>query len=266
VSRKSRATSPRHRFHVPVWLGGILALFVWYPSLLSGQTARTPVHGSVIDTISGDPVQGALLRFDTGQDIKTGTGGSFSLPAMKAGTHAVAVVTAGCRVSFASFDVDRSSQKSLILRVGVREVGEPVVPPDPLPGSKVVSSRDIEEMRVGTMAELLARVSPRLIRSVSGQPGGVPRITSRGVASAQGPISPLLIVDGVNMGSLESPEALDTIRPSDIAYLELFEGAVGGWSYGTGGSGGVIRVTTRRGGSLSPPDSDLAKCPIPRWR
>jgi iron complex outermembrane receptor protein len=239
---------------------------VWHPSALSGQVSGTPVHGSVVDTLSGDPVQGALLRFDTGQDVKTGQDGSFSVSSMEAGIHAVAIVTAGCRVSFASFEVDRSRRTSLIFRVGVAEVGGSVVPPDPLPGSKVISSRDIEGMRVGTMAELLGRVAPKLIQSVSGQPGGLPRITSRGVASAQGPISPLLIVDGVNMGSLETPDALDSVRPADIAYLELFEGAVGGWSYGTGGSGGVIRVTTKRGGSISPPGSDLSRCPIPRWR
>jgi hypothetical protein len=249
-----------------VVLGVVLTVLPWSLPGLSGQSRDLTLRGSVVDTLSGDPVPGVLLRLDTGQEVKTGLDGSFLLTGLETGTRSVAIVTAGCRITFASFDATEASQAPLVFQVGVGAVNESVVPPDPLPGSRIVSGSEIEEMHVGTMVELLRRVAPELIQSVSGQPGSQPRITSRGVASAQGPVSPILVLDGVNMGSLESPDVLDTIQPIDIAYLELFRGAMGGWSYGTGGSGGVIRVTTKRGGPLSPPNSDLKKCAIPDWR
>lgn len=208
----------------------------------------------------------ALLRFDTGRDVRAGPDGRFVVTGLEVGTRGVAIVTPGCGVSVASVQVSEGGPTEVVFRVGVEETGPPETPPSPLPGSRIVSSGEIEEMHVGSMVELLRRVAPKLIQSVSGQPGTLPRITSRGVASAQGPVSPILVLDGVNLGSLESPGALDAIHPADIAFMELFDGAIGGWSYGTGGSGGVIRVTTKRGGSVAAPGSDLTKCPIPGWR
>jgi outer membrane cobalamin receptor len=203
---------------------------------------------------------------DTGLDVRSGPDGSFSFAEVGPGTRSVAIVTSGCVVSFAAFDATEASLAPLVIQVQVRATAQDLAPPDPLPGSRLLSGEDIEELHVGTMVELLRRVAPELIQSVPGQPGGQPRITSRGVASAMEPVSPLLVVDGVNLGSLESPDVLESIQPTDIAYLEISRGSIGGWSYGTGGSGGVIRVTTRRGGTLSPPDLDLTRCAIPNWR
>ena len=56
-------------------------------------------------------------------------------------------------------------------------------------------------------------------------------------------------VDGVR--AAHGAQALDVIRPSEVETLELLPGAVAGWEFGSAGSAGVIRVTTRRGARAS---------------
>ncbi|MFC1791592.1 carboxypeptidase regulatory-like domain-containing protein [Gemmatimonadota bacterium] len=245
---------------------GLILLMAASPGFLFGQDPGFTVRGSVVDTLSGKPVPGALLRLQAGLDVKTGPDGSFELTDLPDGTYQVAIVTPGCRVTLGSFDASAASRQPLVLQVAAPLPSGLALPPDPHPGSRIVSAVDIEEMSVGTLAELLQRVAPEMIRSASVQPGSQPRVASRAVASAQGSISPILVLDGVNLGSLSSPGILDMIHPADIAFLELFRGAMGGWSYGTGASGGVLRITGKRGGFQQPPDLDLTRCALPRWR
>ena len=236
-----------------------------FPEASAAQEKTYTVEGSVVETSSGQGVPGVLLRLESGPETVTGTGGKYRFHGLPAGTHAVAIVTPSCSVQFASFDAAAASRVSLVFQV--TPMGSPGVPVSstPLPGSRVLNGREIEELHVTTFSQLLQRVSPGLIRSVPGQPGQQSRIVSRGVASALSPISPILVLDGVNMGPMDSSDMLDMIHPSDIAFLEVFRGASGGWSYGTGASGGVVRVTRKRGGESPAPDLDPRRCPIPGW-
>jgi hypothetical protein len=251
---------------------GIVRACLWsillgiFAAPASGQETEFTVRGMVIDTVRGDPVPGVLLRLDVGPKVISDRSGGYEFRDLPDGSYEVAVVTPDCQVSFGSFESRAASRVFLVFQVPPTESTNPLPPSVPLPGSKVLNAAEIEDFHVTTLADLLQRVSPGLIRSTPGQPGQQSRIRSRGVASVQGPLSPILVLDGVNLGPMESEDMLDMVKPPEIAFLEIYRGASGGWSYGTGASGGVIRITRKKGGESPPPDLDPERCPIPGWK
>jgi outer membrane cobalamin receptor len=56
---------------------------------------------------------------------------------------------------------------------------------------------------------------------------------------------------------------IDDIPVGDVALIEVVSGASGGWSYGTGGAGGVIKIHTKRGRGLLLADPE--SCELPNW-
>lgn len=73
--------------------------------------------------------------------------------------------------------------------------------------------------------------------------GGVPYLT-RNMSSGQ-PMQ--IILDGMNVGS----EFLDNIIPSDVESIEVLKSIGNTAIYGSQGSGGVLVITTKRGGGVS---------------
>ncbi|GMV06554.1 MAG: hypothetical protein AMXMBFR53_28300 [Gemmatimonadota bacterium] len=79
------------------------------------------------------------------------------------------------------------------------------------------------------------------------------------------------MVTGRDIEAMHASTLLDVlarvaIRPSGVAWIEVFRGAVGGWEVGAGGSGGLIRIQTKRGRPMEPPSLDPELCDIPGWR
>ena len=82
--------------------------------------------------------------------------------------------------------------------------------------------------------------------------------------TVQGVSPPVVVFDGVVMG--DAWGALRDLKPEDVYSLEVLRGASRGWVYGTGGSGGVIRVETRAGetgyGVAHPDRCDIGAWPV----
>jgi outer membrane cobalamin receptor len=71
-----------------------------------------------------------------------------------------------------------------------------------------------------------------------------------------------VVVDGILVS--DGVRALRDFKPTDVESLELLKGASRGWAYGTGASGGVIKVVTRQGElgyGVEHPD----RCDIGAW-
>lgn len=78
--------------------------------------------------------------------------------------------------------------------------------------------------------------------SVSSDPGAAMAIRLRGLSTLLGNTTPLYVLDGVIVYSL------DGINPNDIEDIQLLKGASAGAMYGSRASNGVIIVKTKRGG------------------
>src|SRR5207247_2022010 len=76
----------------------------------------------------------------------------------------------------------------------------------------------------------------------SPNPGSAMTIRLRGVTSILGNSTPLYIVDGVTVYSI------DVINPNDIESIEVLKGASASAMYGSKASNGVVIIKTKRGG------------------
>jgi len=78
-------------------------------------------------------------------------------------------------------------------------------------------------------------------RPSGGDPTGGIQIQLRGISTIQGDASPLVIIDGVPGGNL------NTVSPEDIASIDILRDGSAAAIYGTRGNAGVILITTEKG-------------------
>ncbi len=129
---------------------------------------------------------------------------------------------------------------------------------DPL--ALVVMAEEIAAMKVQRLSDVLRRKAPGMVGGVGGQPGDGTRLRGRTRTAASGSSQPVVVLDGVVLGSA-SIRDIDDIAPADVAFIEIRRGAAGGWSYGTGGAGGVIKIQTKRGQGLLRTDPEFCEPP-----
>ncbi|XWW46891.1 TonB-dependent receptor plug domain-containing protein [Fibrella sp. USSR17] len=79
----------------------------------------------------------------------------------------------------------------------------------------------------------------------------------RGAANFSGPIAPVFMIDGMQV----SQEAVASISPRDVAYIDVIKG-VGAALLGSQGAGGGINIITKRGG----PDNSYVNEKVPGVR
>ncbi len=95
---------------------------------------------------------------------------------------------------------------------------------------------------------LEGRISGVEIKEESGAPGGGALIRIRGVGSIGGGNEPLVVIDGIPMGSyglLQSP--LSLLDPANIETIDVLKDVSATAIYGSRGSSGVILITTKSG-------------------
>ena len=122
---------------------------------------------------------------------------------------------------------------------------------------------------------LNGKIPGAFINSNTGAPGGGVSVKLRGITSVYGNTQPLYIIDGVYIDNTATSGGLNfitkaalatnsitsnqdnqtnriaDIRPEDIQKIEVLKGASAAAIYGSRASGGVIIITTKRGGQGS---------------
>lgn len=96
---------------------------------------------------------------------------------------------------------------------------------------------------LNTSSALQGRVAGVSISNTSGAPGGEVKIRIRGANSVNNNNAPLIVLDGVAMGSL----GLQDINPYDIATIDVLKDASATAVYGSRGANGVILISTKTG-------------------
>ncbi|MBU2997296.1 TonB-dependent receptor [Cellulophaga baltica] len=109
-----------------------------------------------------------------------------------------------------------------------------------------VSSDDIENVAVSRVEDALrGKVAGLRIQTVASEAGGDPKITLRGPGSITGSSSPLIVVDGVVLGT--DSDILGSIDNNNIASISVLKDASSVAIYGSRGANGVILVTLKKG-------------------
>ncbi len=226
----------------------VAALFIVAACFLGGAqlyAQNRAISGTVLDG-SGIPIPGAAILVQGQQTVGTTTDldGKYSLSVPANATLLVSCIgfeTQMITVGTATvYDVVLQEDTQLIEETVV--IGYGVQKKSDLTGA--VASVGTEELKnlstTDAAAALQGKVSGVHILS-DGSPGSGATIRVRGYSSNSGNISPLLIVDGLQVNSISY------LDPSMIESMEVLKDAASAAIYGAEAGNGVVLITTKSG-------------------
>ncbi|MHB0756616.1 SusC/RagA family TonB-linked outer membrane protein [Polaribacter sp. M15] len=109
-----------------------------------------------------------------------------------------------------------------------------------------VTGEDLQKQSVARVEDALrGRVAGLRIQTVASEAGGDPKITLRGPGSVTGSSSPLIVVDGIVLGT--DADILATIDNNNIESLSVLKDASSVAIYGSRGANGVILINLKKG-------------------
>ncbi len=210
-----------------------------------GALAQSLIKGTVKD-VSGDPIIGASVKV---QGAKGGTitdfDGNFSL---QADNNATLVIT---YIGYTSETIKVNGRNNLSITLkedaqtlnDVVVIGYGVQKKSDLTGS--VASVKAEDLKhrstTDAAAALQGKAAGVQILNSSGKPGQGASIRVRGYSSNSSNIGPLLIVDGLQVSSIQY------LDPSMIESMEVLKDAASAAIYGAEAGNGVVLITTKSG-------------------
>lgn len=210
---------------------------------------RQTVKGTVHDN-EGAPVIGATIYSNKDRSTSTVTDidGHFSLEATKGD-----ILTASI-IGFIPENIKvegNTSSVSIILKEDIKMLDEVVVVgygvqkrSDITGAISSVDSEKANSTPTTSIAEMLRGTAPGIqVNLGSAEPGGTSSILIRGRRSLSGDNTPLYVVDGVPMSSI------DDVNSNEIAAIEVLKDASSQSIYGARAANGVILITTKRGTS-----------------
>ena len=210
---------------------------------LALRAQTIPVRGVVTDK-DGQPLIGAsVIQKDAPSNgVVTGMDGTFS---MNAPQGAVLVVSS---IGYKDQEVPAASRVNVVLEEDnellneVVVVGYGVQRKTNLTGAiSSVKAEDIQGRAIANLEQALQGKTPGVtLITTSAQPGAVPTVRIRGIAS-NGTSDPLYVVDGLLMDDISS------IDPNSIESMEVLKDAASAAIYGAQAGNGVILITTKRG-------------------
>jgi hypothetical protein len=220
------------------------------------MSARDPsagafFHGQILDSISGDPIEGVMVRMDSGESAFSDGLGRFMFTGLEQGRRLFALLTADCRVTWAEITVVNGIPRNERYRLppafgAVADEKEEIVEQRTRTSGRVMEQEEIERTGASTVLELIRRLAPAMVSPMQGDPGNISSLTSsRSRSTGAATDAPVVVIDGVRTPGVEG--TLSTMRPNEISRLEVQPGAAAGWEYGSAGASGVIKITMRRG-------------------
>ncbi|QNA45953.1 SusC/RagA family TonB-linked outer membrane protein [Lacibacter sediminis] len=228
------------------------SLFLCFCSILAFAQTKT-VTGK-ITSADNTPLSGATVMLkNSTTSTTTGNKGTFSI-SVPANSSGILVIT---YVGFESREFEIGELTTLDVKLtetstGLNEVV--VVGYGTQKKSDIISSvasiKPEKATRNATLdvGEMLrGKAAGVMITTSDAGPNGSSNILIRGRSSISGGTAPIVIADGVRIGSIND------LNPNDIAGIEILKDAAAQAIYGARASNGVILITTKRGktGKLS---------------
>lgn len=223
----------------------LFSLFVFGSAISFAQ--NNTISGTVTAEDMGSPIPGVSV-FVKGTSIGTSTDfdGNYSLNISEPN---VVLIFSYIGYATQEIKVDGKSRLNVVLIPSTESLDEVVVigygtsKKSDLTGSVVsIGGSDLKEQGISNVAgTLTGRLAGVQVISTDGAPDAEISIRVRGAGSLSQDSSPLIIVDGFPVSSLND------ISPTDIESLTVLKDASSTAIYGSRGAGGVIIVTTKSG-------------------
>jgi TonB-linked SusC/RagA family outer membrane protein len=221
----------------------LLLLLLTCGSLLFAQNRQ--IKGKVMDD-AGAPLQGVnVLLSGSQKGVQTDAAGSFTVEAP--GTGAVSLVISYSGYKSQTVRVDGKSEVSISLEKDVSALEDVVVigynsiKRKDLTGTvSSIGAAELSKIPVSSAAEAITGRLPGVqVTTTDGAPGAEIVIRVRGGGSVTQDNSPLYIVDGFPVNSIND------IAPTDIASIDILKDAATAAIYGARGANGVVIITTK---------------------
>ena len=209
-----------------------------------GAMAQSIIKGTVNDE-TGEPIIGASVRV---QGTKVGgitdLDGKFSIQADKNATLVVSYIgyttetvkLAGRNNITVTLKVDAQTLNDIVV------IGYGVQRKSDLTGSVgSVKSDDLKNLSTNDAAAALQGKVAGVNVITNGSPGSGADIRIRGISSNSGALSPLYIVDGLKVNSIQY------LDPQMIESIEVLKDGASAAIYGAEAGNGVVLVTTKKG-------------------
>ncbi len=234
------------------------------------EVNRLSITGRVTRSGSGEPDPSARVFLGSERELKTDADGRFSFPGVSPGTHRIAAVGRGCFVAVGEVAVDEGVKAYVEFKLIA-----PHLAPVPstlmewedrsgLTGSpwKVISQEELRTTGASDLLQVLQNAVPQMIGTAGGVSGRGGVRSMRGNNSVLGPSLPVFILDGVRV--MEQPDiVLGNLDPGSVARVEIFRGPAGAWVHGSGSTGGVVRIFSKRFQVMIDPDTPAERCGNP---
>lgn len=232
----------------------MLVFFQFLGGYVIAQDVPHTIQGKVVDAQTGQPVIGVTVRL---QNKNTGAAtnqeGMFTIEAMPSdilqftsiGYEVLLIPVKNQTFISAKLGASKSTLNDVVV------VGYGTQKKINMTGAvSTVNAKMIEDRPVTTLAGALQGAAAGLvITRTSGQPGAENfGIEIRGATSANGGVSPLVILDGI----AASTTVLLTLNPSDIESVTMLKDAAAASIYGAQAAGGVMIITTKKGKAGKP--------------
>ncbi len=223
----------------------LLPFALWALSLMTFAQNIT-VKGTVTDEL-GEPLIGVTVQIQgTGIGTTTGADGDYSLANVpRNGKLEISYVGMKTQI----IDVNGRTTINITLQEDSEILDEVVVVGygtqrrREITGSVAnVTSEDFNQGLTRDASDLLqGKVAGLMINSGSGDVTSSSPIRLRGITTLQNDSGPLIVIDGVPDGDL------NTVSPSDIESISVLKDATSAAIYGSRAAGGVVLITTKKG-------------------
>lgn len=208
--------------------------------------AQTNISGTVTSADDGQPIPGAnVIIKGTSNGTSTDFDGNYSIEVSSGD------ILVFSYIGYESTEVSINSQSviNITMNVDSEKLDEVVVigygtsKKSDLTGAiSTVSSKDFEKQPLSRVEDALqSRAAGVSVVKSTGAPGGQVKIRIRGSNSISFSNQPLIVIDGILGGTLES------LNPNDIATMDILKDASASAIYGSRGANGVVVITTKKG-------------------
>ncbi|WP_244954723.1 SusC/RagA family TonB-linked outer membrane protein [Winogradskyella helgolandensis] len=223
----------------------MLLLTLFCAMFSSAYAQSKTITGKVVDN-AGVPLPGVNILIDqTTTGTQTNFDGEYTIEAESEdiivfsylGFKVVRVTVGSQNVIDISLEEDTSAlEEVVVVGYGTKKKS------DIISSVVTVDKDDLVKVATSDVGEMLrGKAAGVQVTLASGAPGGSSTIRIRGQNSISGGNDPIVIADGVRIGSIND------INANDIASLEVLKDAAAQAIYGARASNGVILITTKRG-------------------
>jgi TonB-dependent SusC/RagA subfamily outer membrane receptor len=225
-----------------------LTIFLLLVNLTYITAQEIVIKGIVTDATTGTPLPGVnIVEKGTQRGATTNQDGSYSITVSN--SDAVLVYSF---IGYLSEEIDVAGRTTINLTLvesiealdEIVVIGYGSVKKRELTGS--VTSMKEDDFNQGVFSDPIQLIQGKvaglsIVRPNGGDPNSGFEVLLRGSSSVKGSLQPLIVVDGIPGGSLES------LAPQDIESIDILKDGSAAAIYGTRRTNGVILVTTKKG-------------------